>query len=53
VHALEMRCESRRGFQRQKTYTWLLHSWLAVHLPLSIALGVLMLLHIFVALKYW
>ena len=30
-----------------------LHGWLLVHLPLSIALVVLMVIHIYVAMKYW
>jgi hypothetical protein len=30
-----------------------LHSWLCIHVPLSVALVGLMFVHIFVALKYW
>lgn len=53
VDSLEAWCENRRGFGRQAWLHWLLHSWLSVHLPLSVALVVLMLVHAVVALKYW
>ena len=33
-------------------HRWL-HGWLLVHLPLSMALVVLMFIHIYVAIKYW
>jgi hypothetical protein len=53
VQALEDLCEKRRQLDDQARLHWWLHSWLCVHLPLSIALLLLMFVHIFVALKYW
>jgi len=53
VEALESLCEQRRQFDAQKRMHFWLHSWLCVHLPLSMALIVLMFIHIIVALKYW
>jgi hypothetical protein len=53
VSALESICSQRRQFAvQERLHAWL-HNWLCVHLPLSVALIVLMFLHIFVALKYW
>lgn len=53
VDALENLCEQRRQFDRQAWLHFWLHNWLWIHLPLSVALVVLMILHIVVALKYW
>ena len=33
-------------------HRWL-HNWLIIHLPLSVALVILMFVHVWVALKYW
>jgi hypothetical protein len=44
--------EQRRQFDRQQLLHFWLHNWLWVHLPLSVALMVLMLVHTFVALRY-
>ena len=52
VAALEALCDQRRQFDRQARLQRWLHNWLAVHLPLSVALIVLMLVHAVVALKY-
>jgi hypothetical protein len=53
VDALENLCEQRRQLDRQaRLHVWL-HNWLLVHLPLSVALVVLMVVHGYVALKYW
>ena len=52
VDALAELCDQRRQFAHQKRLHHLLHNWLAVHLPLSIALIVLMWVHIFVSLRY-
>ncbi len=53
VEHLEGLCEQRRQFDLQaRLHAWL-HGWLWVHLPLSVALVLLMFLHIFVAVKYW
>jgi hypothetical protein len=53
VAALEELCDQRRQFDLQKRLHGWLHAWLLVHLPLSVALVLLMLVHVFVALKYW
>jgi hypothetical protein len=53
VLALENLCEQRRQLDHQARLQWWLHSWLWIHLPLSGSLFVLMIVHIFVALKYW
>ncbi len=52
VDILENLCDQRRQLDRQKTYHFWLHNWLIVHLPLSVALVVLMFFHIWVAFKY-
>ena len=51
--SLETWCENRRQFDLQSRIHWWLHSWLAVHLPLSIALMILLVAHVYVAVKYW
>ena len=53
VDSLEGWCSQRREFHLQAKLHWWLHGWLAVHLPLSIALVVLLFAHVFFALKYW
>ena len=50
---LEGLCEQRRQYDMQIQMHGWLHSWLCVHVPLSVALIGLMFVHIFVALKYW
>jgi hypothetical protein len=50
---LEDLCNQRRQLILQSKIHFWLHNWLWVHLPLSVALIVLMFVHIFVALKYW
>jgi hypothetical protein len=52
VDALGKWCEQRRQFDRQARIHFWLHVWLAVHLPLSAALVVLMVWHAVMALKY-
>jgi hypothetical protein len=53
VDTLEGICDQRRQLARQaRLYAWL-HAWLLVHLPLSVALLVLMIAHIFYAMKYF
>jgi hypothetical protein len=53
VDALEDCCEQRRQLDRQSRIHWWLHSWLCIHLPLSMALLMFMFVHIYMALKYW
>ncbi|WP_435016613.1 hypothetical protein TA3x_004186 [Tundrisphaera sp. TA3] len=52
VGILENSCEQRRQLDLQARYHTWLHNWLAVHLPLSVALVILMFVHIWVALQY-
>src|SRR5262245_15296242 len=49
---LENICEEERQLMRQYRMYRLLHSWLVVHLPLSVALLALAVIHIVVALRY-
>ena len=53
IDRLETFCEQRRQFALQARLHFWLHNWLWVHLPLSAALVVLMLVHIVVAIKFW
>jgi len=53
VRRLEELCNARRQYDQQvRLHLWL-HNWLLVHLPLSVALCVLLAVHIVSALKYW
>ncbi len=53
IARLERACEHRRQYDLQaRLHDWL-HGWLLVHVPLSLALGVLLAVHIPVALWYW
>jgi hypothetical protein len=52
VDSLENMCEQRRQMDHQaKLHVWL-HNWLWVHLPLSVALIVLMFVHVAKTLQY-
>jgi hypothetical protein len=53
VNALEELCDQRRQFDHQERLHFWLHCWLWVHLPLSLALVVLMVVHGILACKYW
>ena len=53
VAALEDLCEQRRQLDHQARLHGWLHNWLWVHLPLSVALVVLMAIHAWAALRYW
>jgi hypothetical protein len=50
---LEELCDLRRRWDGLRVLNAWLHNWLVVHLPLSVAMTVLMLLHAVRALKYW
>lgn len=53
IARLERACEHRRQFDLQaRLHDWL-HGWLLVHVPLSLALAVLLAVHVPVALWYW
>jgi len=53
VDALEGLCDQRRQFDQQRVMHSWLHGWLCLHVPLSLAVVILMIIHAFVALKYW
>lgn len=53
VVLLEDLCNQRRQMITQAQIQFWLNNWLWVHLPLSVALIVLMFVHIFVTIKYW
>lgn len=53
VDLLESLCDQRRELALQSKYQLIMHCWLYVHLPLSIILLVLLLLHIWFAVRYW
>ena len=52
VGQLEEICERRRQLNVQKVLHFWLHNWLWLHLPLSMALLVLLAAHIFFALRF-
>ena len=53
IDHLEHVCTMRRQLDLQiRIHHWL-HGWLLVHVPLSVALGVFLLIHVPVALMYW
>ncbi len=53
VGALESLCEQRRELDQQARIHFWLHNWLCIHLPLSVALIVLMIIHAVAAVRYW
>lgn len=50
---LEELCDLRRRWDGLEWLNAWLHNWLVIHLPLSVAMTVLMLVHAVRALKYW
>jgi hypothetical protein len=53
VRRLEELCTARRQYDAQvRIHAWL-HNWQMIHLPLSVALCVVLVVHIVTALKYW
>ena len=53
VEALRGLCDHRRDLLRQGRLHRLLHGWLLVHLPLSVASVVLLIAHAVLAVRYW
>jgi hypothetical protein len=53
VDTLERLCEQRRQFDRQGRLHFWLHNWLWLHLPLSLALMLLLGAHIVTCWIYW
>ncbi|MCG8450138.1 MAG: hypothetical protein MI725_11240 [Pirellulales bacterium] len=52
IDRLEELCRTRRNLHAQARFHGLLHGWLKIHLPLSVALLVFTLVHIVTALYY-
>ncbi len=53
IDQLRQVCENRRQFDVQARIHGWLHGWLLVHVPVSVVLGILLLIHVPVALWYW
>jgi hypothetical protein len=53
IRRLQEMCDRRRQYESQRQIHWWLHNWLLVHLPLSVALSVLLAVHVVTAMKYW
>lgn len=53
IDQLRQVCENRRQFDLQARIHGWLHGWLLVHVPVSVVLGILLLIHVPVALWYW
>jgi hypothetical protein len=53
IEALEQLCDQRRDLDVQARFHKWLHGWLWLHLPLSAALVLVMLVHVVAALRYW
>ena len=52
VSSLEQLCERRRQMNVQRTLHFWLHGWLSLHMPLAVALLILLAGHIWFALRY-
>jgi len=53
VDELEQLCEQRRQFNEQRRMHRVLHSWITIHLAVSVALIVLLGAHVIGAIRYW
>lgn len=53
VDRLAELCSQRRQLQQQRTVHWWLHGWIALHAAASVALGWLLIVHIYLAIRYW
>jgi len=53
LNTLEGYAHQRRQWDRQRSIHFWLHNWLWIHFPMSVALIVLMFVHVVVALKYY
>lgn len=53
LNRLEELADLRRQWDGQVRLNFWLHSWLAVHLPVSVAMTLFMTVHAVMALKYW
>ncbi len=53
IDTLQGLCDQRHQFDvQQRVHLWL-HGWIPLHVALSVALTVLLLAHVWTALKYW
>lgn len=52
IDALAQLCAARRQLDQQRVWHVVLHGWLWLHLPLSAALVVLLVMHVVFALRY-
>ena len=52
VERFEYAARFRRQWDRQVRITWWLHSWLVIHLPLSVAMTGFMIGHAILALRW-
>jgi hypothetical protein len=53
IDILQGMCDQRRQFDIQQTVHRWLHTWLPIHIGLSVAVTVLLAAHVWTALKYW
>jgi hypothetical protein len=53
IDTLQSFCDQRRQFDVQQTCHRWLHTWLPIHIALSVAVTVLLIVHTYTALKYW
>lgn len=53
IDSLEQLCDQRRQFDTQSVVHRWLHGWLPLHIGFSIAVSILLIVHIWTALKYW
>jgi hypothetical protein len=53
LNELEDLCDQRRQLARQSLLHVVLHAWLWVHWPLSVSLTILLIVHMYVAVKFW
>jgi len=52
VDQLELICNERRQLITQNKLQWIMHGWTLVHIPLSVSLLILALIHIIMSLYY-
>lgn len=53
VHDMESMCDQRRQFDTQQIVHRWLHTWIPIHIGLSVAVTILLAAHVWTALKYW
>lgn len=53
LNQLEKLCELRHQWDKLRRYQTWLHNWMLVHVPLSLAMTVMMCVHAWLALKLW